>query len=98
MSDHRKSPSMQSEDFILAEEMKSGPLCSPFIFIPVFLPFNLSNQIKDVKTLLFDNSRGLSNGKDHILQIMYLFIEEKTGQLCLLPSHPVAVFLFFFIC
>lgn len=47
MLDHRKFALMQTEDFILSEDGMDH--CVPFsIFICISLPFNLSNQIKDV--------------------------------------------------
>lgn len=67
--------------------------CVPVsIFIRIFLPFNLSNQIKDVGyELLLYKCSCLVNRKDDIFQLMFLFI-EKLGQVCFLPSHYVSVF------
>lgn len=40
---------MQTEDFILEVKIRADH-CVPFsVFIHIFLPFNLSNQIKDVE-------------------------------------------------
>lgn len=95
MSDHRKYASMKNEDFILEVKIRVDHCVPVSIFIRIFLPFNLSNQIKDVGyELLLYKCSCLVNRKDDIFQLMFLFIEQLR-QICFLSSHDAAVLLYF---
>lgn len=91
--DHRKSASMQTEDFILEVKIEWTTVL-PSLYLYVF-SCHLIYLIKSkMLNLLLYKCSCLVNRKDNIFQLMFLFIEEKLGHVCFLSSHYVAVFCF----
>lgn len=90
MSDHRKSASMQTEDFILEVKIE-WTTAFPSLYLYVFschLIYLIKSKMLVMNLLLYKCSCVVIR-KDDIFQLMFLFIEEKSGQICFLPSHTV---------
>merc|ERR1712035_11850 len=85
----------QTEDFIVEVKIEWTTVF-PSLYLYVFschLIYLIKSKMSVMILLLYKCSC-LVNRKDDIFQLMFLFIEERSGQICFLPSHYVAVFCF----